>query len=109
VSPTTRDEVTYNTLRTDVPREDYYREVGLCLAIVGDSSSLPQSTTAAATRMRADPELLYKFLSQHRSGVLSSTGPLGSPQSARVGIAVTPQLEIIFDMTWFLRHASTAT
>lgn len=40
---------------------------------------------------------LYAFMSQRRYGVVSSLGPDGTPQSALVGIAVSPQLEIIFD------------
>jgi hypothetical protein len=44
-----------------------------------------------------DPQTLYSFLLQHRYGVVSSLAANGTPQSALVGIAVTPQLEIIFD------------
>lgn len=40
---------------------------------------------------------LYSFLSSHRFGVVSSVSGDGVPQSALVGIAVTPQLEIVFD------------
>ncbi len=40
---------------------------------------------------------LYSFLSQHRYGVVSSISPAGTPQSALVGIATTPDLEIVFD------------
>jgi pyridoxine/pyridoxamine 5'-phosphate oxidase len=32
-----------------------------------------------------------------RYGVVSSVGPDGTPQSALVGIAVTPDLEVVFD------------
>jgi uncharacterized pyridoxamine 5'-phosphate oxidase family protein len=39
---------------------------------------------------------LYRFLSQFTLGVLASVQG-NSPQSALVGIAVTPQLEIVFD------------
>lgn len=39
---------------------------------------------------------LYGFLSAFRLGVLGSIYD-GSPQSSLVGIAVTPQLEIVFD------------
>ena len=42
-------------------------------------------------------QLLFEFLDGCELGVLSSLGPDGSPQSALVGIAVTPELEIIFD------------
>ena len=40
---------------------------------------------------------LHAFLTRHRFGVLSSISLVGNPQSALVGIAVTPDLEIIFD------------
>jgi len=40
---------------------------------------------------------LYAFLATHRLGILGTIGPRGTPQSALVGIATTPQLEIIFD------------
>ncbi|SPF42031.1 Segregation and condensation protein A [Candidatus Sulfopaludibacter sp. SbA4] len=40
---------------------------------------------------------LFAFLTKHRLGVLGTIGPAGAPQSALVGIAVTPQLEIVFD------------
>jgi len=43
---------------------------------------------------RAD---LFNFMARHKLGVLGSISPDGSPQSALVGIAVTPVLEIIFD------------
>ncbi len=39
---------------------------------------------------------LYAFMSHCRLGVLGSLGE-SSPQAALVGIAVTPQLEIVFD------------
>lgn len=40
---------------------------------------------------------LYTHLARHRLGVLATVGPDGAPQSALVGIAVTPQLEFVFD------------
>ena len=40
---------------------------------------------------------LYHFMTQCKLGVLASIGPERTPQSALVGIAVTPKLEIIFD------------
>jgi len=40
---------------------------------------------------------LYDFMAKERLGVLGTVGPGGTPQSALVGIAVTPQLEIVFD------------
>ncbi len=40
---------------------------------------------------------LHSFMVRHRFGVVSSTSGVGTPQSSLVGIAVTPQLEIVFD------------
>ena len=40
---------------------------------------------------------LYKFLIQCKLGVLGTIGDAGTPQSALVGIAVTEDLEIVFD------------
>lgn len=40
---------------------------------------------------------LLPFLQKHRLGVQSTVSSSGDPQAAVVGIAVTPQLEIIFD------------
>lgn len=40
---------------------------------------------------------LYRFISQCKLGVLSSVASTGTPQSALVGIAVSQDLEIIFD------------
>ncbi len=40
---------------------------------------------------------LLMFLQKHRLGVQSTVSPSGDPQSAVVGIAVTPELEIVFD------------
>lgn len=40
---------------------------------------------------------LYAFLGKEKLGVLGTIGPTGTPQSALVGIAVTQQLEIVFD------------
>jgi general stress protein 26 len=44
-----------------------------------------------------DREAIYAFMKQHRYGVVSSISQDGSPQSALVGIATSPELEIIFD------------
>jgi len=44
-----------------------------------------------------DQKAIHSFMSGFRYGVVSSIAADGSPQSALVGIAVTPQLEIIFD------------
>ena len=40
---------------------------------------------------------LYHFIAQGKLGVLSSVAPSGAPQSALVGIAVTEDLQIVFD------------
>ncbi len=40
---------------------------------------------------------LHAFITRSKLGVLGSIGPDGRPQSALVGIAVTPELEIVFD------------
>jgi pyridoxine/pyridoxamine 5'-phosphate oxidase len=40
---------------------------------------------------------LHRFIAQCKLGVLSTLAETGAPQSALVGIAVTPNLEIIFD------------
>jgi len=42
-------------------------------------------------------DLAYAFIRARELAVISSIGPSGEPQSALVGIAVSPQLEIIFD------------
>ena len=46
------------------------------------------------TMTRAD---LLPFLQKHRLGVQSTVSPSGDPQAAVVGIAVTPEMEIVFD------------
>jgi len=40
---------------------------------------------------------LYAFMARHRLGVLGTIFQSATPQSALMGIAITPQLEIIFD------------
>ncbi|MGB6449526.1 MAG: pyridoxamine 5'-phosphate oxidase family protein [Steroidobacteraceae bacterium] len=42
-------------------------------------------------------EELLGFLRQHRVAVVGTVSPDGEPQSALVGIAVTKELEIVFD------------
>jgi hypothetical protein len=42
-------------------------------------------------------EGVYELAATQKLAVVSSIGPGGSPQSALVGIAVTPELEIVFD------------
>jgi len=43
------------------------------------------------------PADLYAFLAKSKLGVLGTICDAGTPQSALMGIAITPQLEIIFD------------
>jgi hypothetical protein len=40
---------------------------------------------------------VYAFLAEYRLGVLSTIHGKGAPESAVIGFAVTPELEIIFD------------
>lgn len=40
---------------------------------------------------------LHRFIAQSKLGVLSTLAEAGAPQSALIGIAVTSNLEIIFD------------
>ena len=40
---------------------------------------------------------LYQFIRQHKLAVLSTVSPDDFPESALVGISVTPDLKIIFD------------
>lgn len=42
-------------------------------------------------------EDLLAFLASQEYGVLATLGPDGRPQAATIGIAVTPDLEIVFD------------
>jgi general stress protein 26 len=42
-------------------------------------------------------DILYEFISRHKLAVVSSLSPDNFPQSALVGIAVAPDLRIIFD------------
>lgn len=44
-----------------------------------------------------DNAALYSFMTRFRYGILSSTSKAGTPQSALVGIATSPDLEIVFD------------
>ena len=43
-----------------------------------------------------DRSAIHSFMVQFRYGVVSSVARDGTPQSALVGIATTPALEIIF-------------
>jgi hypothetical protein len=40
---------------------------------------------------------LYAFMSQHKLGVLGTICDADTPQSALVGVAITPHFEIVFD------------
>ena len=40
---------------------------------------------------------VYEFMNKERLAVLSTVTEAGQPQSALMGMAITPQLEIIFD------------
>jgi hypothetical protein len=40
---------------------------------------------------------VYRFIAGHKLGVLGTISSSGLPQSALVGIAVTPKLEIVFE------------
>jgi pyridoxine/pyridoxamine 5'-phosphate oxidase len=42
-------------------------------------------------------EELYQFIQSRKLAVISTTAPNGDPQSALVGIAVSPNLSIVFD------------
>jgi hypothetical protein len=44
-----------------------------------------------------DKPAIYRFMTQFRYGVVSSISSVGTPQSALVGVATTPELEIVFD------------
>lgn len=46
---------------------------------------------------------LFAFIAQSRFGVLGTIGPAGTPQSALVGIAVTTELDVVFDTVKTLR------
>ena len=48
---------------------------------------------------------LYEYIKKHRYGVVATSHADGSSQSALVGIAVSPQLEIYFDTTGNTRKA----
>lgn len=52
---------------------------------------------------------LFEFISKRRLGVLSSIAADGTPQSALVGIAVSSELEIIFDTVKSSRKYSNLT
>jgi pyridoxine/pyridoxamine 5'-phosphate oxidase len=39
----------------------------------------------------------FRFIGRHKLGVLATISPSGEPQAAVVGIAVTADLELVFD------------
>jgi len=48
---------------------------------------------------------LYDFISRHKLAVLATAAADGAPQAALVGIAVTPELELVFDTVRSTRKA----
>src|SRR5580704_1782929 len=56
-----------------------------------------QNGNPTSTGWLMDRAAIYAFMTQFRYGVISSTSSNGTPQSALVGIAVTQDLEIVFD------------
>jgi pyridoxine/pyridoxamine 5'-phosphate oxidase len=46
---------------------------------------------------RMDKQSLHSFMARARYGVICSLAADGVPQSALVGVAITPELEIVFD------------
>jgi Pyridoxamine 5'-phosphate oxidase len=54
-----------------------------------------------------NPSDLYTFIASKPYAVISTVAANGTPQSALIGIAVTPNLEIIFDtLTTTRKHAN---
>jgi pyridoxine/pyridoxamine 5'-phosphate oxidase len=49
---------------------------------------------------------LVAFIRAHKWGVVASTGPSGEAQAAVVGIAVTDELEVVFDTLGSTRKAA---
>jgi general stress protein 26 len=47
--------------------------------------------------MHVTKEFIYQFINQQRLGVVATTNPENKPEAAVVGIAVSENLEIIFD------------
>lgn len=56
-----------------------------------------------------DPAAIYSLMRQYRYGVISSLSADGTPQSALVGIAITHQLEVIFDTLRTIRKYANLT
>lgn len=42
-------------------------------------------------------ESIYQFLGQHKLAVIATAGAAGQPEAAVIGIAVTEDLEVVFD------------
>ncbi|HTV82528.1 MAG TPA: pyridoxamine 5'-phosphate oxidase family protein [Acidobacteriaceae bacterium] len=53
--------------------------------------------------------LIFEFLRRNRYAVVSSLSGAGAPQSALVGIAVTPDLEVVFDALKSSRKTANLT
>jgi hypothetical protein len=47
--------------------------------------------------VKMEKAAIHAFMAQHRYGVVSNIAKNRTPQSALVGIATTPELEIVFD------------
>jgi hypothetical protein len=67
------------------------------------------SQFADSKRVSMDKMAIYAFMAGYRYGVVSSIAANGVPQSALVGIAVTPELEIVFDTLNTSRKYSNLT
>lgn len=49
---------------------------------------------------------LYDFIARHKLAVLATAAADGAPQAALVGVAVTPELELVFDTVRSTRKSS---
>ena len=67
------------------------------------------ASQAGSTIKKLTKQDLFDFISRHRLGVLSSIAGDGRPQSALVGIAVSSELEVIFDTVNSSRKYSNLT
>src|SRR5437762_806440 len=56
-----------------------------------------KSISSFVSNFRMTTEFLYDFISRHKLAVISSLSAESFPQSALVGIAVAPDLRIVFD------------
>ena len=48
--------------------------------------------------MNVTKELIYEFINQQKLGVVSTVNPDDKPDAAVVGIAISVNLEIVFDI-----------